>query len=118
MVVNNRATQYPVLKVLINDYYPAIRYAAIQHPNMPSEALAELANSSDWRAREAVAKNNNTSTDTLIQLSDDPYWPVCRAVAKRTGLPPEVYAKLAKHKNSYVSNQAKNMLARYFPSQT
>jgi sulfur relay (sulfurtransferase) DsrC/TusE family protein len=45
-------------------------------PNTPADVLVELAKSTNWKIRWAIAKNPSTPADTLVDLSNDTDWEV------------------------------------------
>lgn len=106
-VATSLHTPEPILlKMASSDKSLDLRYTALRNQCISESKLTELATSSDWRTREAVAMNMNTPIDVLVQLSKDPHWVVKRGVASNLNTPSDCLADLSKSDNLYISSKA------------
>lgn len=72
-----------------------VREAVAHNPNMSPEVLAQLASDEDTNVRIDVARNRNTSVDTLRVLANDEEALVRWGVAANRNTPSDVLAQLA-----------------------
>ena len=64
-----------------------VRRNAAENPNIPIDALTELAKDSDWRVRRNAAGNPNTPIDALTELAKDSDWFVRSSAAGNPNTP-------------------------------
>jgi len=77
-----------------SDYY-VWRSIAAAHTSATPEILVALANDTEWRVREAVARNTGTPAQAFLRLAGDPQPKVREAVARNAGTPTEALKTLA-----------------------
>jgi hypothetical protein len=81
--------------------WPSPIWALAANPNLPNDLAAEIANSSDDRAKESLAGNPNVSPDILGSLVKSKI-DIRKALAKNPNTPPKALIKLAKDRSDEV----------------
>lgn len=77
-------------------HYPDYELWVLQNNTIPTVILAELAFSSDWRTRHAVARKRKLNLDSMHLLSNDKEPRVRQAIAANQKTPIEILERLAK----------------------
>lgn len=91
-----------ILQRLIRDGGDTTHYFLARRFDLPADSLAQLAQSDEFKIREAVAQNPNTSSTTLEQLAQAPKKQLRETVAQNPNTPICILEKLAKDEDSMV----------------
>ncbi|MCJ8280136.1 MAG: hypothetical protein MJK14_09540 [Rivularia sp. ALOHA_DT_140] len=94
-----------ILQRLIRDGGDTAHYFLARRFDLPADLLAQIAQSDEFKIREAVAQNPNASSTTLEQLAQAPELKLRITVAQNPNTPIYILDKLAKDENSLVRMQ-------------
>lgn len=103
LVAANSRTDGETLSRLSKDTNDYVRYQAIQHPNLPCRDMLQITDSTDVKARVALASNKGlTSLMVLLKLAKDKSLKVRTELARNLKLPRDLQKIIARDQSYLV----------------
>lgn len=94
-VADGQFTPVQVLKRLVHDENPVVRYHVVGNPMTPAAAITHCVDDKSEWVRAAMAQRESTSPEQLDGLANDPSELVLAEVAANTNTLPDALTKLA-----------------------
>ncbi len=95
-----------ILQRLIQEGKEASRVYLACRVDLSADLLIQLARSSEYKVREAIARNSRTPSEGLIYLADDKQFKIRLALAQNPNTPGVLLEELAKDSESSVRDKA------------